>query len=500
MIWHFSKLPILLQMFWVGALLMWIPAIHGTIVGNFDEARNFFYGGLLGLFFVYMLALAQSNRTAIASRFQLLIMLVLGYVFLPIYLTLPHYFSISTTRFTTAYLDMVSAFTTTGFVVFEPYRLNETLHLWRASVGWFGGAIVWVSALSVLAPEGFSGGETRDTKPIGSLGERTTIDRHAALQRNIRAFIPFYFGFTLMLWVALTSLSVAPFEGFIIALSVLSTSGIVGQFDLTSLTPSVPVEALIFFFLCLALYRRRGSEKREQLSLSTIRRSDEVQLAFYLIVSFTALLITFQALNSFERSEGGNIFDFSIAIWSNIFTLTSFLTTLGWVSAYSDMVQVWGGVSVPAMILLGLALIGGGAATTAGGIKLARIYALYANALHETGRLLHPSAVGYSVNHASTKRRQDAFRAWVFFMLFIITMSLVTLGLALAGLSFEAALVGAISAMSTTGPLISVFENAQINFTSLNWFGSSVFGIAMILGRLEVLVLLSLFNMQMWQR
>ena len=56
---------------------------------------------------------------------------------------------------------MVSAFTTTGFVVFEPYRLNETLHLWRASVGWFGGAIVWVSALSVLAPEGFSGGNER---------------------------------------------------------------------------------------------------------------------------------------------------------------------------------------------------------------------------------------------------------------------------------------------------------------------------------------------------
>ena len=152
-------------MFWVGALLMWIPAIHGTIVGNFDEARNFFYGGLLGLFFVYMLALAQSNRTAIASRFQLLIMLVLGYVFLPIYLTLPHYFSIGTTRFTTAYLDMVSAFTTTGFVVFEPYRLNETLHLWRASVGWFGGAIVWVSALSVLAPEGFSGGKRETRNP-----------------------------------------------------------------------------------------------------------------------------------------------------------------------------------------------------------------------------------------------------------------------------------------------------------------------------------------------
>ena len=149
-----------------------------------------------------------------------------------------------------------------------------------------------------------------------------------------------------MLWVALTSLSVAPFEGFIIALSVLSTSGIVGQFDLTSLTPSVPVEALIFSFMPCTLQKTRIG-KREQLSLSTIRRSDEVQLAFYLIVSFTALLITFQALNSFERSEGGNIFDFSIAIWSNIFTLTSFLTTLGWVSAYSDMVQVWEGCRSP---------------------------------------------------------------------------------------------------------------------------------------------------------
>ena len=68
----------------------------------------------------------------------------------------PHYFSIGTTRFTTAYLDMVSAFTTTGFVVFEPYRLNETLHLWREC--WM---VWWSHSLGlspeVLAPEGLRG-------------------------------------------------------------------------------------------------------------------------------------------------------------------------------------------------------------------------------------------------------------------------------------------------------------------------------------------------------
>jgi Trk-type K+ transport system membrane component len=42
------------------------------------------------------------------------------------------------------------------------------------------------------------------------------------------------------------------------------------------------------------------------------------------------------------------------------------------------------------LLLMGLALMGGGVATTAGGVKLLRVYALYKHGAREMERLVHP--------------------------------------------------------------------------------------------------------------
>ena len=44
-------------------------------------------------------------------------------------------------------------------------------------------------------------------------------------------------------------------------------------------------------------------------------------------------------------------------------------------------------VETPGLLLMGLALIGGGVATTAGGVKLLRVFALYRNGVREMERL-----------------------------------------------------------------------------------------------------------------
>ena len=48
---------------------------------------------------------------------------------------------------------------------------------------------------------------------------------------------------------------------------------------------------------------------------------------------------------------------------------------------------------------LGLALIGGGVATTAGGVKLLRVYALFRHGERELERLIHPNSVGGDGDH-----------------------------------------------------------------------------------------------------
>ena len=104
-------------------------------------------------------------------------------------------------------------------------------------------------------------------------------------------------------------------------------------------------------------------------------------------------------------------------------------------------------------ILLGLCLFGGGLATTAGGIKLLRISVLFSTFSNETGKLLYPSSIT-GINNKLKNLEISVFMAWIFFMLFIVSLALVTIILAMFGMLFEEALVLAVACLTTTGPLI----------------------------------------------
>jgi trk system potassium uptake protein TrkH len=84
-------------------------------------------------------------------------------------------------------------------------------------------------------------------------------------------------------------------------------------------------------------------------------------------------------------------------------------------------------------------------------------------------------------------------------MLFIVSMGAVMLALAATGLNFEHSMVLAISALSTTGPLASVAASAPISYLGLNDAAKLILAAAMILGRMETLVLIALFNPGFWR-
>ena len=180
-------------------------------------------------------------------------------------------------------------------------------------------------------------------------------------------------------------------------------------------------------------------------------------------------------------------------IWGNFFTVFSFITTNGYVSSY------WGAaltsVDIPhvTIIFLGLCLFGGGLATTAGGIKLLRISVLFSAFSNETGKLLHPSSMtGSSINLRSVEI--SIFMAWVFFMLFIVSLALMTIILAIFGISFEEALVLGVACLTTTGPLIEAVGIDSSILSELSFLSKIILVLSMVLGRLEILVALSVIS------
>ncbi len=497
-------LPFLVLLMGIGAASMVVPSVHAAVVADHATARSFFYSGLLFLVLFAFIAIATSNRPVRQQGRSHLLALVAAYTVLPLMLAVPFHDAVAPTRFLNAYIEMVSAFTTTGATLYEPARLPDSVHLWRAQVGWMGGFFVWVTAIAVLAPLNLGGFEVRASRGLGQGATATQIARVANTAERLRRFslqlLPLYLGLTAILWFGLVFAGERPFVALCHAMSTLATSGISPVGGLGGAASGVAGEAMILLFLVLALSRLTYAREERPEGWRALPADPELRLGLSIVGAVALLLFLRHWAGALERAGERDVATGLEALWGNLFTVASFLTTTGFVSTDWEVARVWSGLEAPGLILMGLAVLGGGVGTTAGGVKLFRVYTLYIHGRREVDRLVHPSSVGGSGPVARQLRQQGAPVAWIFFMLFALSIVIVMSALALAGLGFEPSLVLTIAALSTTGPLVEVAGGAALRLDLLSDAAKAVFAAAMVIGRLETLVLIALLNPEFWRR
>jgi len=501
------RLPFFVILMGLGALSMIVPAAHAAVMEDFDTMRVFFYGFILFSILTLMIGLATAGYAPRSVARSHLVGLLAAFSALPIMFAIPFYEAVGNTTFLNAWFEMVSSFTTTGATVYDTAgRLTPSLHLWRGLVGWMGGLLVWVTAVSIFAPMNLGGFEVRATGGPGKGAAGTfsqiaqIVDPSERLVRYTLTLTPIYIGLTTALWIGLVIAGEFPYIALIHAMSTLSTSGISPIGGLYFAASRFWGELLIFCFFAFALSRLTFSRgligERDQ----GLRRDPEFITALVLIGSVTMLLFLRHFIGAAEQAEPTSLRDSLSAFWGALFTVTSFLTTTGFESRLWEGATEFSGLSTPGLFLIGLALIGGGVATTAGGVKLLRIYALYRHGEREQERLLHPSSIGGGGRDARRIRRQGAYISWVFFMLFALSIAAVMLMLSLTGVQFETSMVLAVSALSTTGPLAVVAAETPIAYSGIPDAAKAVLAFAMVLGRLETLAIIALFNPEIWQR
>lgn len=501
----FRSLPFFVALLFTAAGATLIPAVYGAAVGDFDSARVFFYSGILIAIGATLIGLAMQVAARAETEQRYLISLLLSYLWLPAVLSVPMLEAVGNTRLVNVYFDMVSAFTTTGAPVFEAPRLADAVHLWRATVAWFGGLLIWITALAVLQPLNLGGFEvTAEASVSGRLMPATTQMQVAApaarLRRQAADLAPVYVSLTVLLAVGLALGGERPVHALIHAMSTLSTSGITAAAaGLPGSGAGVPGEMLIFVFFLFALTRHSFSGGLRRQLPSELARDREVRLAVGAVVVLPTLLFLRHWAGALSVDELSDVDGALAALWGSVFTVLSFLTTTGFVSESWAEARSWSGLQTPGLILVGLVMMGGGVATTAGGVKLLRVYALYKHGAREIDRLIHPHSVAGAGRLGRRIRREGAYIAWVFFMLFVVSLAAVMLALAATGLDFEQALILAISALSTTGPLAAVAGAEPVPYIALGDAAKLILAAAMILGRMETLVFIAVFNPAFWR-
>lgn len=501
------RAPLLVVLCGAAGLSMWLPAAHASLTGDHDVAQAFFYSGIIVVIVTGMVMLAMANRRPRGTARSQLSALVGAYLILPLVFALPVTQALPDTTLANAWFEMVSSFTTTGATVYDDAaRLAPSIHLWRGLVGWLGGLFVLVAATAILAPLNLGGSEVLAGRTGGqAAGGMTQIARIAdpaeRLLRYTAVITPLYAGLTLALWLLLMIAGEVNLVALVHAMSTLSTSGIGMGGDLTVMETGIAGEALIFLFLLLALTRRSLAERVQVMgSTGPLHQDAELRLALALIGGATLVLFLRHWIGAIEAEDAQDLNRAFRALWGTLFTVLSFLTTTGFESAEWQAARDWSGLSNPGLILAGLAMFGGGVATTAGGVKLLRVHVLALHGQRELERLLHPSSVGGGGEAARRLRRQGAYFAWLFFMLFALTVAVTTAGLALLGLEFEPALVLTLAALTTTGQLADLAATSPIRYADLGAAAKLVLGAVMVLGRVEILAVLALLAPSSWRR
>lgn len=501
-----ATLPFFVVLMAFGSAAMIVPAGFGLYLGDYTEMRVFFYGFILFGFLTIVVGLATANwEPANVARSQLLT-LVAAFTLLPFMLAIPFYEAVENTTMLNAWFEMVSSFSTTGATVYDNAgRLSPPLNLWRAMVGWMGGLMTWIAAFAIFAPMNLGGFEVRATSTAGrgtahgAAQSSRIADPTERLVRFAVRLTPIYVTLTFILWVGLVFLGEFPYIALCHAMSVLSTSGITPIGGFYYAASGFWGELLIFCFFLFALSRLAFSRGMTGENEGAWWNDPEFRIAAALILIATSFLFLRHFVAVFDEDAPSQFSDSFRAIWGALFTVASFLTTTGFESADWIVTTNWSGLPTPGLMLVGMALIGGGVATTAGGVKLLRVYALFRHGEREVDRLVHPSSIGGGGRDARRIRRKGAYISWIFFMLFAVSIAGVMVLLSLTGVQFEDAMVLSVAALSTTGPLAVVAAETPISFSGIPEMAKVILAFAMVLGRLEALALIALFNPEIWR-
>ena len=490
--------PIIAVTIFLAGSAMFVPALVALAADDHQAARAFFYTGLLIIVFSVISGIASLNFRPNISRIDQLLGLLLTFVLLPGLLAVPVAALNDSVPFLDLYADMVSCLTTTGASIAElQIREGLSVEVWRAEAAWLGGFLMWVAAAAILEPLSLGGFEVRERGPAGFSEESEQEGRRIRrmLKQISLDLLPWYSGATGLIWALETVSGKEPLHALVLAMSTVSTSGIVLDSGLGLVS-----ELIVLVFLILALSSLFVSARQSAFRPVRLVNDPELRVAAAVFIGAMAL-IALANLDMVLTARGiDHAREIGAAAWTAAFETVSFLATAGFRSGVAGSDGTAAGFAFPDYLYMVLAVCGGGVATTAGGIKLLRILALARLCNKELSRLVYPSTVAVSARAGHGLRLTGQEFAWIAFTVFFISAALYLLAFTATGLSFREAAVVSLAALTTTGPLAHAALPPGFGFDELQATAKCLLVTAMLLGRLEFLTIIALFNPAIWRR
>lgn len=433
---------------------------------------------------VVMIALGSGAETRLLRK-EALAVIGLGWFAASLVGALPYYVIDPSASFLDGFFEAASGLTTTGASVYADVEvLPHSLLFWRALSQWLGGMGVVVFFVAILGHLGAGAKILYAHEASGS-----TADFE---EPRVRSAV-------LDLWLVYLALSAACAAVFLgggmslyDALCHMFATVSTGGFSTRNASfaafgsPFLEWSATLFMMVggCSLLLVSHFAHGR----LAIVRRNTELR-AFVALFLGSALAMTPFILS--ESTPGG----WSEALRAAAFQTASILTTTGFATADFDL---W--PPFPKLLLLALMVVGGCAASTSGGVKVARIVVAL-RALARSIELEFRPRLVRRIRMNGAIVGDPAVNDVLVFLVLVGVLCLASVPLASIfepGLSFEAALSSVFACLFNIGPGFGEVGPAR-NYGGLHDYTKAFLALLMIMGRLELYAVLVLFFPSLWR-
>jgi trk system potassium uptake protein TrkH len=395
------------------------------------------------------------------SIFEKILTVFLGYILIPIILSLPFYFSIYNLTFLNSIFESVSGFTSTGFTIFDNIKhIDQGLILWRSSIQWIGGLYFLFSIVFLI--------DIYDDSLKKSLTNFLSFNSSEIFKQTVKIFI-LYSGITISIFFILNIFDIRSFNSLNLSMTIISSGGFLPTNDLSSILINntqiiiFSLLMLVSFFSIFFIY-----------NLIFLRDKnfnffyEDIHLLLYFIFIVTIFFIFFSFDNSFTFS---------------FLSLVSSISNIG-ISLEFDQTNL-------SFIYLILVIIGGSFFSTSSGLRFLKIYSLTKYSLNQILSFSKPKNI--FMNKLIFSKINFDFKEinkyFLTIVIFIISLFILTSLLCLSNIDFEISFKLAILTLMNTVNS-STYGLSDFNFIDLHFITKYFLIFFMIIGRVELLSLL----------
>ena len=490
MIWHFFGL-----LFLFNGGFMLIAALVSFICKD-GVSLEIALSGLMVLLFGVVTMVATKNHTKELSKKDGYIVVALGWLIMSLSGTLPYLITESIPRFTDAFFETMSGYTTTGASILNDIEaVPKGVLFWRSLTHWIGGMGIIVLAVAILPLLGIGGMQLFAAEAPGPDSDKL----HPRITDTAKRLWLIYVGYTAAETLLLNLAGMSFFDAINHSMSTLSTGGF--STKNASLAhwngqPLIQYIVIVFMFLAgtnfvLSYYMFKGN-------FSRIVKDEEFKLyaKFILVFTVIASLVVYYVADTDVSS-----IDYPMtwgaaesALRHGLFQVLAIVTTTGFVSADYTM---WSPFLV--VFFFGLMFLGGSAGSTAGGIKVVRHLVLIKNGFMEFKRALHPNAIIPVRYNNKAIDGNIVFNILGFFILYMLSFIIGALVFSTFNIDYESAIGLSASSLGNVGPALGDFGPVN-NYSALPDLAKWWSAFLMLIGRLELFTVLVLLTPFFWKK